>query len=35
MVTVAPFVKLQTKPGNEKDVISFLERGLILANQEA
>ena len=34
MVTVALFVKLQAKPGKEKDVISFLERGLILANQE-
>jgi hypothetical protein len=34
MITVALFVKLQTKPGKEKDVISFLERGLILANQE-
>ena len=35
MLTVALFVKSQTKPGKEKDVISFLERGLILANQEA
>lgn len=34
MVTVALFAKLQAKPGKEKDVISFLERGLILANQE-
>jgi quinol monooxygenase YgiN len=34
MVTVALFVKLQAKPGKEKNVISFLERGLILANQE-
>ena len=34
MVTVALFVKLQAKPGKEKDIISFLENGLILANQE-
>ncbi len=34
MVTVALFAKLQAKPGKEKDVISFLEKGLILANQE-
>ncbi len=34
MVTVALFVKLQAKPDKEKDVISFLEGGLILANQE-
>ena len=34
MVTVALFVKLQAKPGKEKDVISFLEWGLIPANQE-
>lgn len=34
MVTVALFVKLQAKPGKKKDVISFLESGLILANQE-
>jgi len=34
MVTVALFAKLQAKPGKEKDVISFLERGLILANLE-
>ncbi len=35
MVTVAPFVKLQAKPGKEKDIICILERGLILANQES
>ncbi len=35
MVTVAAFVKLQAKPGKEKDIICFLERGLILANQES
>ena len=34
MVTVALFAKLQAKPSKEKDIISFLERGLILANQE-
>lgn len=35
MVAIALFVKLQARPGKEKDVISFLESGLILANQEA
>ncbi len=35
MVKVALFVRLQAKPGREKDVMSFLEKGLVLANQEA
>jgi quinol monooxygenase YgiN len=28
-------VRLQAKPGKEADVVSFLEKGLALANQEA
>ncbi len=35
MVKVALFVRLQAKPGREADVMSFLEKGLALANQEA
>jgi quinol monooxygenase YgiN len=35
MVKVGLFVRLEAKPGREADVISFLEKGLALANQEA
>jgi hypothetical protein len=35
MVKVAPLVRLQAKPGKEADVVSFLEKGLELPNQEA
>ena len=35
MVKVALLVRLQAKPGKEADVVSFLESGLALANQEA
>ena len=35
MVKVALLVRLQAKPGKEADVVSFLESGLTLANQEA
>ena len=34
MLKVGLFVKLQAKPGKEAAVISFLESGLTLANQE-
>jgi quinol monooxygenase YgiN len=34
MLKVALFVRLQAKPGKETDVMSFLEKGLALANQE-
>jgi quinol monooxygenase YgiN len=34
MLKVALFVRLQAKPGKEADVMSFLEKGLALANQE-
>jgi quinol monooxygenase YgiN len=35
MYSVALFVRLEAKPGKEKDVAKFLETGLALANQEA
>ncbi len=35
MVKVALFVRLEAKPGKEKDVAQFLEAGLGMANQEA
>ncbi len=34
MVKVALFVRLEAKPGKEKDVAKFLEAGLDMANQE-
>ena len=34
MVEVALFVRLEAKPGKEKDVAKFLEAGLGMANQE-
>jgi hypothetical protein len=34
MVKLALFVKLEAKPGKEKDVESFLSRGLPLVQQE-
>jgi quinol monooxygenase YgiN len=35
MLTLALFVRLEAKPGKEKEVIDFLNTGLALANQEA
>lgn len=34
MLTLALFVRLEAKPGKEKDVASFLDQGLQLANRE-
>ena len=34
MYTVSLFVRLEAKPGKEKDVAKFLEAGLAMANQE-
>jgi quinol monooxygenase YgiN len=34
MVKVALFVRLEAKPGKERDVAKFLEAGLGMANQE-
>ena len=34
MLTTSLFVRLEAKPGKEKDVEKFLEQGLELANQE-
>ena len=34
MLTVSLFVRLEAKPGKEKEVAEFLEQGLQLANQE-
>jgi quinol monooxygenase YgiN len=34
MVKVALFVRLEARPGKEKDVAKFLEAGLGMANQE-
>ena len=34
MVTVALFVRLEAKPGKEKDVEQFLRSGLPLVNDE-
>jgi len=34
MVKVALYVRLEAKPGKEKDVAQFLEAGLGMANQE-
>jgi quinol monooxygenase YgiN len=35
MLTRSLFARLEAKPGKEKDVAAFLQRGLQLANQEA
>jgi len=35
MVSVGLFVRLEAKPGKEKDVAAFLMQGLQMANQEA
>ena len=35
MVKVGLFVRLKAKPGKEADVVSFLNKGLALANEEA
>ncbi len=35
MLSLALFARLEAKPGKEKEVASFLETGLALANQEA
>ena len=34
MLTLSLFVRLEAKPGKEKDVEAFLKQGLELANQE-
>jgi quinol monooxygenase YgiN len=34
MLTLSLFVRLEAKPGKEKDVATFLQQGLELANQE-
>jgi quinol monooxygenase YgiN len=34
MITHSLFVRLEAKPGKEKDVEAFLQQGLQLANQE-
>jgi len=35
MLSLGLFVRLEAKPGKEKDVAAFLKQGLQLANQEA
>lgn len=35
MVSLGLFVRLEAKPGREKDVAAFLKQGLQMANQEA
>ena len=35
MVSVGLFVRLEAKPGKEKEVAAFLEQGVQMANQEA
>ena len=35
MLKLALFVRLEAKPGKDKEVIEFLNKGLALANQEA
>ncbi len=35
MLTLGLFVRLEAKPGKEKEVAAFLKQGLDLANQEA
>ncbi len=34
MYTVAQFVRIEAKPGKERDVAKFLETGLAMAHQE-
>lgn len=34
MVSVGLFVRLEAKPGKEKDLVAFLNQGLQMANQE-
>jgi quinol monooxygenase YgiN len=34
MLTLSLFVRLEAKPGKDKEVAAFLEQGLQLANQE-
>ena len=35
MISLGFFVRLEAKPGKEKDVAAFLKQGLQMANQEA
>jgi deferrochelatase/peroxidase EfeB len=35
MVSLGLFVRLEAKPGKEKEVAAFLKQGLQMANQEA
>ena len=35
MVSLGLFVRLEAKPGKEKEVVAFLKQGLQMANQEA
>ena len=35
MVSLGLFVRLEAKPGKEKDVVAFLKQGLEMANQES
>ena len=35
MVSLGLFVRLEAKPGKEKDVAAFLKQGLQMANEEA
>jgi quinol monooxygenase YgiN len=35
MISLGLFVRLEAKPGKEKEVAAFLKQGLQLANQEA
>ena len=35
MVSLGLFVRLEAKPGREKEVAAFLQQGLQMANQEA
>lgn len=35
MVSLGLFVRLEAKPGREKDVAAFLKQGLDMANQES
>ena len=35
MVSLGLFVRLEAKPGKEKEVVTFLKQGLQMANQES
>jgi quinol monooxygenase YgiN len=35
MVSLGLFVRLEAKPGKEKELVAFLKQGLQMANQEA